>query len=164
MRRFKAMAPVAATALAAVLAYGPLAQATSPDRDPGPHGDGEKVIKLDDSVREFAAIDVGGPGMSLGDEAIGFSDFFQNGRKVGTGGFVCTVISLQKSLRQCESTLRLAQGDITLQGFAPFIVSFPTRFTLAITGGTGAYRDARGYMDGVNIDSSHARLTVHLTR
>ncbi|MFD8077930.1 hypothetical protein ACFV3E_35360 [Streptomyces sp. NPDC059718] len=164
MRRFKAMAPIAATALAAVLAYGPLAQATSPDRDPGPHGDGEKVITLDDSVREFATTDLGGRGMSLGDEAIGFSDFFQNGRKVGTGGFVCTVVSLQRSLRQCESTLRLTQGDITLQGFAPFIVSFPTRFTLAITGGTGAYRDARGYMDGVNIDSSHARLTVHLTR
>ncbi|MYX36052.1 MULTISPECIES: hypothetical protein [unclassified Streptomyces] len=50
------------------------------------------------------------------------------------------------------------------QGFAPFIVGFPTRFTLAATGGTGAYRDARGYMDGVNIDTTHGRLTVHLTR
>lgn len=164
MRRIKAVAPVAAAALAAVLAYGPHAQATSPDRDPGPHGVGEQVIRLDDSVREFASVDVGAPGTSLGDEAIGFSDFFQNGRKVGTGGFVCTVISLQNSLRQCESTLRLAKGDITLQGFAPFIVSFPTRFTLAITGGTGTYRDARGSMDGVNIDATHARLTVHLTR
>lgn len=68
--------------------------------------------------RPRARSDVGGPGMSLGDEAIGFSDFFQNGRKVGTGGFVCTVVSLQKSLRQCQSTLRLTKGDITLQGFA----------------------------------------------
>ncbi|MEU4090861.1 hypothetical protein [Streptomyces sp. NPDC026673] len=163
MRRFKAMAPVAATALAGILAYGPLAQAASPDRDPGPHGAGERVIKLDDSVKEFSTVDVGSTGLSLGDQAIGFSDFSQYGRRVGTGGFVCTVVSLEKRLRQCESTLRLAKGDITLQGFAPFIVSFPTRFTLAITGGTGAYRDARGYMDGVNIDVSHARLTVHLS-
>ncbi|MGW1887756.1 hypothetical protein [Streptomyces sp. NPDC001970] len=162
MRRFKAMGPVAVTALAAVLAWAPLAQAASPDRDPSPRG--EKVIKLDDFLREFALVDVGDPGLSLGDEAVGFSEFFQNGQSAGTGGFVCTVVSLEQRLRQCESTLRLTKGDITLQGFAPFIDSFPTKFRLAITGGTGAFREARGYMDGTNVAATQTELTLHLSK
>ncbi|WP_326605262.1 allene oxide cyclase barrel-like domain-containing protein [Streptomyces sp. NBC_01800] len=153
--------PVAVTALAAVLACAPLAQAASLDRHPSPRGGGEKVIKLDDFVKEFSLIDVGGSGLSLGDEAVGFSEFSQNGQSVGTGSFVCTVVSLERHLQQCESTLRLAKGDITLQGFAPVI---PTKFTLAITGGTGAYREARGYMDGTNVAEGHNKLTVHLSK
>ncbi|WP_351234217.1 hypothetical protein [Streptomyces sp. NPDC002133] len=161
MRRFKAMGPVAVTALAAVLACAPLAQAASPDRDPSPRGGAEKVIKLDDFVKEFSSIDVGAPGLSRGDETVGFSKLSQNGQSVGTGGFVCTVVSLKKQLQQCESTLRLTRGDITLQGFAHIN---PTKFTLAITGGTGAYREARGYMDGTNVAEGHNKLTVHLSK
>ncbi|MFH8386772.1 hypothetical protein ACH4E7_38650 [Kitasatospora sp. NPDC018058] len=165
MRRFKTLGPIAGTALAAVLACAPLAHAAAPTPDTlGGDGDGKgKVIKLVALLRQAAGIPVDGPGLSLGDRQVGNDELFQNGRKVGSDGFVCTVTSLSPDERECEITLHLPKGDIAIQGLAPVIHGFPTEFTLAITGGTGVYRNARGFVTGTNVNATETDITLHLT-
>ncbi len=163
MRRFKALGQVAVTALAAVITCAPLAQAAAPDLGTSRRGGDEKVIELVDILRDSTLIDQDPPGLSLGDEAVGNGELFQNDQSVGSEGFVCTVVSLQPDLRECEVTLRLAKGDITLQGLAPVISGFPTNFTLAITGGTGIYRNASGFVNGTNVNDTETDLTLHLS-
>ncbi|MFJ3308581.1 hypothetical protein ACIPSA_37165 [Streptomyces sp. NPDC086549] len=162
MRHFKALGSVAGTALAAVLACSPLAHAAAPAPDTlGGGGEGQ-VIKLVGIVRQSTSLQVNPPGLSLGDQQIGNEELFQNGRRVGSDGFVCTVTSLAPDERQCDVTLHLPKGDITLQGLAPVVESFPTHFTLAITGGTGIYKNARGYLTGTNL-AKETDVTLHLT-
>lgn len=65
-----------------------------------------------------------------------------NRRRVGHDEGFCTRISPQLGIYECLWTTFLAGGQITVQG--PF---YDTRNSvLSITGGTGAYRDARGQM------------------
>jgi hypothetical protein len=45
---------------------------------------------------------------------------------------------------QCLVTLRLPEGQITLQGLIDFSAQAGPSFTVAVTGGTGAYRTAHG--------------------
>ncbi|MGE7437361.1 allene oxide cyclase barrel-like domain-containing protein [Kitasatospora sp. NPDC001175] len=164
MRRYKALGSVAGTALAAVLACAPLAHAAAPVPDTlGGDGKGKvKVIKLVALLRQAAGIPVDG-GLSLGDRQVGNDELFQNGNRVGSDGFVCTVTSLSPDERECEITLHLPKGDIAIQGLAPVIQSFPTDFTLAITGGTGVYKNARGFVTGTNVNATETDLTLHLT-
>ncbi|MFJ9447372.1 hypothetical protein ACIRRH_36830 [Kitasatospora sp. NPDC101235] len=163
MRRFKVLGPVAGTALAAVLACAPLTYASAPAPNTLGGDDKGKVIKLVALLRQSASIPVNGPGLSLGDRQVGNDELFQNGQRVGSDGFVCTVTSLSPDERECEITLHLPKGDIAIQGLAPVIQSFPTEFTLAITGGTGTYRNARGFVTGTNVNSTETDLTLHLT-
>ncbi|MGW2255949.1 allene oxide cyclase barrel-like domain-containing protein [Kitasatospora sp. NPDC001660] len=165
MRRFKALRPVAGTALAAVLACAPLAHAAAPTPGPlGGEGEGKgKVIQLVALLRQAATIPADGPGLNLGDRQVGNDELFQNGQKVGSDGFVCTVTSLSPDERECEITLHLPKGDVALQGLAPVIHSFPTQFTLAITGGTGVFRNARGFVTGTNVNPTETDITLHLT-
>jgi hypothetical protein len=65
-----------------------------------------------------------------------------NTTKVGSDQGACTRIVVGKSW-ECAWTTFLPGGQITVEG--PFLDSGDS--TLAITGGTGAYRNARGQMD-----------------
>jgi hypothetical protein len=63
-------------------------------------------------------------------------------RRVGHDEGFCMRLDPAKGVWECLWTTFLPQGQITVQG--PF---YDTRdSTLSITGGTGAYRDARGQM------------------
>lgn len=94
-------------------------------------------------------VDVGAPGPSLGDELIRSQTLADRGREVGESGLVCTVVQVTPPYgvltAQCLITLSLRRGQITLQGLIEAqSVDDPGPFTLAITGGTGAYRGASG--------------------
>jgi hypothetical protein len=72
--------------------------------------------------------------------------FDHNGREVGRDGSDCVTVRVdltappsEQQVVQCTVTVELADGQITFQGLAQGHVS---RF--AVTGGTGAYRTARG--------------------
>ena len=94
-------------------------------------------------------VDTGDPGNSLGDYFVlrnTLSD--TDGKVVGTsaGMFVTVDVAdpatLADDTRLASVGLDLANGDITLQGFV-----YPGQDnTIAVTGGTGAYRTASGEM------------------
>lgn len=67
---------------------------------------------------------------------------------------------------QCLVTLALPEGQITLQGvrLASVRQPGPPRFTLAITGGTGAYQTAHGQVRIVDLTATDSRLTLTLIR
>lgn len=65
-----------------------------------------------------------------------------NKAQVGTDQGYCLRVDVGKSF-ECTWTAFLADGQITVAG--PFFDAKES--TLAITGGTGAYKDARGEMD-----------------
>ena len=55
----------------------------------------------------------------------------------------------------------LAHGQIDLSGLVTSTPSGPGIFQLAVTGGTGNYRDARGY--ATVVPGSTPTVTIHLT-
>jgi hypothetical protein len=68
--------------------------------------------------------------------------FRRSGAEVGTLDVHFVITSLDPFAIQAVFTASLANGQITAQGVA----TEETRFTAAVTGGTGAYRNARGAM------------------
>lgn len=113
------------------------------------HGDRGKTLRLVavDPVEEF--IDVGVPGLSLGDELVFSETLLKDRRDVGMSGGVCTIVRgvppYDIVTVQCLVTLSLNRGQITLQGlFEVQGEDDPGPFQLAITGGTGKFRGASG--------------------
>jgi hypothetical protein len=51
---------------------------------------------------------------------------------------------LRRAPQNCIATVRLPDGQITLQGLVTFGEEAGNGFDVAITGGTGAYRTAHG--------------------
>ena len=101
-------------------------------------------------------MDVGAPGPSLGDQLVFSEARFERGREVGPTVPPYTVITFH-----CVGTLSLRRGQITLQGLIETQgEDDPGPFTVAITGGTGAYRGAGG--EAVVRDVSDTRSVYKL--
>src|SRR4029079_8094758 len=79
---------------------------------------------------------------SLGDYEIGRTRFVDEGGKaVGRGTVTCTQVNPAGTQYTCSGVNHFTGGDLTTAGiFSPLAKSF----SLAITGGTGAYAGARG--------------------
>jgi hypothetical protein len=112
-------------------------------------GGGKKVLKLKATVMQLAELDLGDPGPSLGDELVFSERLKLRGRQVGESGVVCTVTQAVPPYNvltyHCVGTLSLRKGQITLQGLIELQgLGDPGPFTVAITGGTGAFRGAGG--------------------
>jgi hypothetical protein len=67
------------------------------------------------------------------------------------------VVEQQKGTWVCTHVLALADGHIILQGEDPAGVGSNV---LAVTGGTGLYKDARGQAD--QVDTDRTEFTIHL--
>lgn len=125
----------------AVLAFGSVPAAADGK------GKGETLRLV--ATETGAFVDLGAPGPSLGDEIVFSAVFEARGREAGTGGGVCTALEVIPPYTtityQCVATLGLRRGQITLQGLFEFQGDGDmSPFTVAITGGTGAYRGAGG--------------------
>jgi hypothetical protein len=99
-----------------------------------------------------------------GNQFVSAHDVFRDHRKIGTDGASCQVIDVVGTDRlrvQCVASLSLPQGQLTAQGL-PVFTEQDTTFTLAITGGTGAYDGARGEVTVRPIDAQHSRYTIVL--
>ena len=108
-------------------------------------GTGDRVtMNLIGHETAVAQLDLGTPGPSLGDEVV-FSGQLLNpdGDQVGHfEGTLTAVTPEANSQSLAVVVLGLRGGQITVQGELNFATQ--TDFVHAITGGTGAYRDAGG--------------------
>src|SRR5512132_3758538 len=109
----------------------------------GSDGSGGKVIHVVEHATTDATTDTGDPGDTSGDILTFANDVFDasDSTKVGTDQGYCIRITAPGSY-ECNWTTFLADGQITVEG--PFFDTSDS--VVAITGGTGAYRNARGQM------------------
>jgi hypothetical protein len=99
--------------------------------------------------------DLGASGPSVGDRFIVFGDLVRTNAPPGTGGYECVTMLFTPGpdpmgeprafTDQCTAGLSLPEGQITAQGLVDRTGTLP--ITIAITGGTGAYRTAHGEVD-----------------
>jgi hypothetical protein len=97
---------------------------------------------------------------ALGDEVVFHDQLFANGQHVGDVVGSCVVVDLTPDLpNNCSAVFRLPGGDITSQ----FSTSpGPAPKPLALTGGTGIYRNIGGDGTLVEFGSVHGKLTLHV--
>lgn len=105
-------------------------------------------------------------GFTQGDELIFADQLLMGGTAVGLGGVTCTVVHAvgsapgPESHMQCVATFDLPKGQITAQGM--FALAPLQRAPFAITGGTGAYRDAGGQGTVTETGPDTARIVLHI--
>jgi hypothetical protein len=113
-------------------------------------------------------IDLGVPGPSAGDQQVFVDGLFQNGHRVGTAAGVAQVVARNaKTLTaQVVSTATLPTGQLMLQmAFTEILANGPPALHSAITGGTGAYRNAGGECQAEfinNTDDAKVTCTIIL--
>jgi hypothetical protein len=120
------------------------------------------------SAGDLAFIDLGAPGPSIGDRLVFSNPLFDaQGHVIGRDGADCVIVRIDPSetpdrqqIVQCTISAELADGQITVQGLAQ-----GTENTFAVTGGTGAYRKARGEAFARDIvPLQEAEITIRLFR
>ncbi|TYB41075.1 allene oxide cyclase barrel-like domain-containing protein [Actinomadura chibensis] len=117
-------------------------------------GDTGRSRVLDLNVRndQYAFVDLGAPGASVGDRYV-FSDTL-SGDADGEDGGSCEIVRVDgaKITTSCVISLRLPRGALTVQALW---VRGTGPLTMAVTGGTGDYRDARGELVATDIQTPH---------
>jgi hypothetical protein len=154
----KLMIGVLATAMVAT--GGTLAFAGNGDDGDDDNGD---VIRLTSRTVSDGDIDLGETGPSTGDRFFFAEDLFRGGEKVGDSGGECVIVRVEgeTGTGNCVATLRLPGGQITLQALITFAEGNPP-FTVAVTGGTGRYRDADGEATIETVSETEDRFTIRL--
>lgn len=125
-----------------------------------------EVIRVTEKFVQDNFLDLGEPGDSLGDQFIFGHDLFRQGKKVGTDGGIGTIVRLESMVSatlQFTATSQLPKGQITVQGLVTF-TDGPSTFKLAITGGTGRYRDASGVLIVEQVSETESHLTFRVIR
>jgi allene oxide cyclase len=108
------------------------------------HDRGGKTITVIEHATTDTTTDTGAHGDTVGDILTFANEVFDanDAAKVGTDNGYC-VRTVKGAAYECNWTTFLPGGQITVEG--PFLDA--ANSTLAITGGTGRYRGARGTMD-----------------
>ena len=150
----------ARTGLAAValLALGLVAAVALPS--PAASTSGAKTLRLAAVTIQSTTLDLGTPGLSQGDESILTRELFLDGNKVGTAQLVATVtlVARADSQSQTVATFSLPDGQLTAQGLVT--ASQTANRVAAITGGTGAYRQAGGEVTVTRTGPTTADITL----
>jgi hypothetical protein len=131
--------------LPAVVALGVLTFAVV-GGDAGTTGSGGKVIHVIEHATTDTTTDTGPGGDSSGDILTFANEVFNaaDTTKVGTDqGYCIRIVAPVPGSYECNWTTFLPKGQITVEG--PFFDTSDS--VVAITGGTGAYRNARGQME-----------------
>jgi hypothetical protein len=167
MRSRAILAGTIALALAAILGGAAIASATPRTARPISGGSAETIHLLSTNARN-TDLDLGEEGLSAGDKQVGIDDLYQNGKRVGHDGVDAQIVhaTTRTITVQLLVTLSLPKGDITLQGlFTENLAAGPKPFVLAITGGTGAYRTARGQARlAIVPNTNNVQYTLSLVR
>ena len=119
-----------------------------------------KTLRFDVRFSDFHLVDVGEPGLSLGDYPVFHDLLLSHGKQVGDQGGTCPVVDVSQGLIHCTGTIRLSGGQITFQGLT---TTAPTK-QFAITGGTGRYQDVSGQGTLVEFGNGTGSLTLKLRR
>jgi Allene oxide cyclase barrel like domain len=146
MKRILALAALVAAAVLVVA----VVNATAKDK-PKQTGASIHVIEhaTSDAVTNGSATDAAGNVLTFANDVFDSADT----SKVGTDQGYCVRIVVGKTW-ECNWTTFLAGGQITVEG--PFSDTGNT--VLAITGGTGRYRNARGFMELVYHDAAGTKF------
>jgi|SRR5262245_22562229 len=139
----KRLVAVAVFLVAGAVAAG-VALADHGGRGHGGRHHGKVVSVIEHATTDAVTNEGNGSGDVVGDVLTFNNDVFDktNSHKVGSDQGYCVRIAAGESW-ECVWTTLLARGQITVEG--PF---YDTRDSvLAITGGTGAYANARGSME-----------------
>ncbi|MGC7095282.1 allene oxide cyclase barrel-like domain-containing protein [Amycolatopsis lurida] len=126
-----------------------------------PADDQVEIIELKVENDQYAALDLDRAGVSLGDMDVYSGNAIKDGRKVGRGGGSCQVLHVdgEKITTQCVLTMELEQGSVTLQALW---LKGANPLDMAVTGGTGAYRDARGTVRFWDIATPNERVRAEI--
>jgi hypothetical protein len=151
-------------ALALAVVFFPGASTSSSVRSA--ENDDVLVIRVTERAAQDAFLDLGEPEDSLGDQIVFSNDLFRGGVKVGTDGGVGTLVRLEPRVAatiQFVATARLPRGQITVQGLVRF-TDGPSTFNVAITGGTGRFREAHGVLTVEEVSDTESLLTFRIIR
>jgi hypothetical protein len=107
--------------------------------------------------------------LGVGDSLVFSEDLFKGTKRIGDAGGRCTAVRIDgaASVTDCTETFRLPDGQIDAQGLVTFDPAGDgsREFTWAITGGTGAYRLARGEVSIVEAaDGQGSTMDFRITR
>ena len=110
----------------------------------GRSGNSGKTLTVIEHATTDTTTDTGAQGDTVGDVLTFANDVFDAGdhAKVGTDNGYC-LRTVKGAAYECNWTTFLSGGQITVEG--PFLDASDS--TLAITGGTGRFRGARGTME-----------------
>jgi len=87
------------------------------------------------------------------------------GGKVGDDATVCQFMADLGEAGgrfQCVATVSLPEGQLTAQGLVTLTETGSQPVTLAITGGTGAYRTAHGQIKAAQVSETEQHYTLTL--
>jgi hypothetical protein len=114
-----------------------------------------------------AQIDLGAPGLSAGDQQIITMDVFSGSKRVGESHVVCSTVRVdpttKASIAQCDNVTSIPGGQIVATGLVTSAQEEQSPFIQAITGGTGAYRNAHGQLTVAEAGPQPATLTFDLS-
>ena len=120
------------------------------------------VIHLTATTAHETLVENPPSGPSAGDRFVFREELFRDGDRVGRDAGECVLVETQgeNATVDCVATLELPGGQITVQGLVDFADPQPP-FTIAVTGGTGRYRDADGELTIVEGGDTD-RVTIRL--
>jgi hypothetical protein len=136
---------ITAVLAAAVVAIGAAAASAS-----WSHSDAasSRTLTLVGRTTGEAFLDHGSAGPTVGDEFVTAQRLLRRGRRVGRAGGSCQIVApapgLDRFTFHCTVMIQLPAGQVAMRGLATFGEQGPQAMSMAITGGTGRYRQARG--------------------
>ncbi|MFB7513775.1 hypothetical protein [Streptomyces sp. NPDC056144] len=167
-RRFGALgAATAATVAFGAVAFGAAAPASADN------GDGYEFTIYSKEVPAAGADEGSGENMAkpkAGDAFTFADDLFKTkgGDKIGRDGVTCTIVRVSgtQADAQCVGTFVLnggPGGQLTAQALTTFDTESEavSAYDVALTGGTGDFKDARGYVR-VTPDGDYERMEFHI--
>ncbi|MFE5911834.1 hypothetical protein ACFQ6B_22525 [Streptomyces wedmorensis] len=161
-RTFRTIGTLGACTVAAV-AFGAVAPVQADS------GDGFELTLYAKEVPAGGA-DESGPPPKVGDVFTVADDLYKTkgGDKVGRDGVTCAVVRVSGTQADvnCVGTFVLnggPGGQLTAQALVTFDISAeaPAAYDVAITGGTGDFKDARGYVR-TTPDGDYERMEFHI--
>ncbi|GHE98252.1 hypothetical protein GCM10014715_63020 [Streptomyces spiralis] len=153
---------LSAAAGAAVVLAGTAALAPSASADVPAAKHGVQTIELVGKQTSAGEVDLGEPGVSVGDQRVVHEDLYRDGKKVGDHSTVCTFTRVSPAALQCLGTFALPEGQFAAQSLLH--LPAPASVDVGITGGTGDYRTARGFIRTVPAGETERHFTVYLQR
>lgn len=120
-----------------------------------------EVLELKVENDQYAALDLDRAGVNVGDMDVYSGNPIRDGRKVGHGGGSCQITHIDGAniTMQCLLTMKLEHGSVTMQSLW---VRGASPLDMAITGGTGAYRNARGTVRFWDIATPNERVRAEI--
>ncbi len=99
--------------------------------------------------------------IALGDELTFHDQLYSKGHHAGDDAGPCVIVTIPPAavLANCTAVFRVPGGNITAQFAA---VQGPTPKAIALSGGTGNYRDIGGDGTLVEFGNGKGRLTLHV--